>query len=222
LKKLLFLLVFVSSTLCHGTEDSFFKKLFKTMHITGYGYGIYSDAGIIYNSHRPCFTVHFGEDQHKQYQLDFTSWGITAQLSYSASLLLFVNTDPDFYNTHKRIKLGWGVSGEFYWPHRSYRNFLAQMVGIDYGKKINVEVGAPLEHHSSSVAVKGNCELSAKIDFSPIKKILGLPNLAVRITYINMKKGGIILLSLSPGITVAPLNGGLSVITGGTITPLNK
>lgn len=221
---LLGILFFALSTYCHGTtEKSFFKKLFETMHITGYGYTTNTNPGIIYTPQNPIFTVHYDENQEKQYQLNFTSWSITAQLSYNATLLFFVNTDPNFYKINRTIKLGWGVSGEFYWPNRSYKNFIAQMVGISYTKEVKIKKGTQSEKHSLPVETKIEINGSTSTRAPSINQILSLSNVAIRAIYISLKKtkGGILLLSLSPGITIAPYPVGLSVITGGSLSPLN-
>jgi hypothetical protein len=156
------------------------------------------------------------------------------------NLLFFVNTDSDFYTTNQKIELGWGISGEYYLPHSQKKlitKFAKATKGLFGEKKqevIETELKDVPQGENQAETDKLNKELNEqkkKLNSSKkepeakesiVKTLKNLPNLAIGATYIKIKnmKGGVVILTLSPGIRMSYFDWGCSVITGGTITPL--
>ena len=171
--------------------------LLKSYRVSGFSWSINPNFALIINKQDPTFTVTYrnpkGEIKNRTYQAAIDLVGINAEISCRFSLIFFTNTDANFYNTNKPIKLGRGleIGGS---------TALFTLLRLD--REMYRYCFETREIFGRQAWLAGDLIRGAKSMYVP---------------FINAPGGLIILSNCCIGLHF----GFVSMITGGTLTPVN-
>lgn len=94
-------------------------QILKDYRVTGVSFCVDPNIAFILDEQNPTFTVHYkdkkGHHASRVYESSINSIGLKFELSLKFNMIIFTNTDFNFFETNKNIELGYGIdiSGVF-------------------------------------------------------------------------------------------------------------
>lgn len=187
------------------------EKCLGQYKITGYAFTVDPNGAFFVDEQDPSFDVYFqapGSNvlKKRRYNASINSVGLKIQFAIKLNVIFFTDTAFDFYNSNKEIELGTGIDLVIspFWMRNFVIHWIANGGGYRFGTGLFI-----------GDSYRDVFENGGRIVVIPLL-VPRLP-LGLDITYAPFKNapGGIIMLGISLGLTLP----GLSMVTGGKLTP---